>query len=83
MSLLPISNVIEVITFKPNKASPTETKRKQVEALKIVTSARGCKGVSFEGVAREDPDVTVRCIEWDSVEVSQTYRKLRKPDSSN
>jgi hypothetical protein len=82
MSLPSISNVIEVITFKPNKANPTETKRKQVEALKIVTAAKGCKGISFEGVAREEPDVTVRCVEWDSVQVSQRDRKLPKPHSS-
>jgi hypothetical protein len=70
MILPSISNVIQVVTFKPNKVNPTDTKRKQVEALKIVTASEGCKGISFEGVAREEPDVTVRCIEWDSVKVS-------------
>ena len=69
MSSLSVTNVVSLTSFKPDKSN-TSTKTTQVQALKLLDDAQGCKGVIFEGVAREEPDVSVRCIEWDTVEVS-------------
>jgi hypothetical protein len=69
MSSNTVTNVVSLTSFKPNKSDPA-TKSKQVEALTLLDGAKGCEGVKFEGVAREEPDVSVRCIEWDSAKVS-------------
>lgn len=78
MSSLTVTNIVSLKSFKPNK-SDSSTKSNQVEALKQLDGAKGCKGVVFEGVAREEPDVSVRCIEWDSVEVSRRKVPLESP----
>jgi hypothetical protein len=67
MSLPKVTSTVSLTSYKPNKSDPS-TKSNLVGALKHLKRAQGCKGVKFEGVAREEPDVSVRCVEWDQSE---------------
>lgn len=65
---LTTAHTLSLTSFRPDK-SKSQSKEDVASALKQLDMVKGCKGWKFEGVAREDPSVSVRCIEWDSSEV--------------
>jgi hypothetical protein len=69
MSSSQISHVVSLFSYKPKK-DLANIQQKQKDALQLAEGAPGYKGWKFEGVAREAPDTCVRCVEWESVEVS-------------
>jgi hypothetical protein len=72
---LKITNTVSITTFKPNKSE--KTVQNQVEAVKLLEGAAGCKGFQFEGTSYEEPDTSIRCVEWDSPEVSFQPTQLK------
>jgi hypothetical protein len=68
MSNSTVTQVVSLFSYKPKKDE--STKQKQADALKQLEGAKGYKGFKFEGIAREAPEISVRCLEWESVEVS-------------
>ncbi len=67
-------DVVELVTFKTKTPNPDETVKQKRAAVDILTSFKECGGIAFQGMALEEPNVSVLCVKRDSYRVRDSYQ---------